>query len=327
MANVSPLPLRLTLLAALKDTFGDIKGFARAVALIWVAMLIFVDAPSLYLAESINRGIVEELKKKGEIPEEAPSTAGLEEKKKALDPALVQKLSREDIRNAIKMEYLALNMLLSLAQALLVFSFVVAWYKGLLLGQGQGKMIIPLLGRMEWDYGWTSMKVGLVSAPIIIVMMGFALAGSPEFAAETGGEDIRKHIPLFVIGTVALVYLQSRLAMAYPLTIVGKKNEVLKQAWKMTEGNGLQIMMGNILLMVPLMLVMIGVIMGVAWLLQTLGFEPAPRLSLDPTPFTTHVAAMMLRGLGGIFTLAMLAALSAFHARLYAYFVRVQQPA
>lgn len=318
------IPIRATVRDAYRDVFSDFKGFFKTTWLIWLLLLLCVEVPMGFLTEQMRselgsdgavtdtRAVLEE---SGlvEKPQEKPSVA------QGGAPVQAQ---AEKPRKTISLKTAAMVMVVDIIQVLLLFSFVVAWYRALLLHEKRGSIIAPRLGRNEWHYAWTNMKAGFVLAPFFIFIFlgiaGMAMNAGPEVTIS--GVDIA----VLGLGLVALFYLQARLALAYPATAVGEHITPLKHAWDLSRGLGWRILGGNLLVVLPLMSGLLLFAALLSKLVDWLAPLPDPSLAQaqQAVPALVTYGQVLMKIISNYFILVFFGVLSAFHARIYATLMR-----
>ncbi len=324
MTQSLPLPIIATVNAAYGDVLGNLKAFLGSIWLILLMMVLFVEIPTLIMTQEIYKSIHPE------------AYAALEDTGAKLDMPSTEKTVPQKIAEAensrpvtieearqVKPEHLAIIFALNLFQMAMVFSFSVAWYRQLLLGDKKGKTIVFHYGKPEWHFTLTAMKSGFAQAPVVLVMISFFMASIPEFA---GGEaiSVSDNWPLFVGGIVLMLYLIARTSMSYPMTVMGEVTEPFKQSWAMTRQNVWRIFIGNLMIGLPTVMAALGIVIGISLLVGTAqhgmtgeAMPPDSRLS-----FAEHV---LFKTIGAAFILFLFGLVSAFYARSYAFMIRSKQ--
>jgi hypothetical protein len=180
------------------------------------------------------------------------------------------------------------------------------------LGAPKDKIILFRFGKMELDYSWTSVKTAFVLLPLLLIAVALAFSLIMPQPGETSGPETYAFI---AIGVLASLYLQARLSIAYPLTVMGDA-EPVKKSWKLTGRYGVQLAIGQVLIVVPMMVVMLGFVFAASALIEH--FRPD---ALDTHRELPLFAALLLKAIGSLFTLSVFAALVAFQARAYGFLV------
>ncbi|MDX1923201.1 MAG: hypothetical protein SFW65_08750 [Alphaproteobacteria bacterium] len=324
MTQSLPLPIIATVKAAYGDVIGNLKAFLGSIWLILLMMVLFVEIPTLIVTQEIYKSIHPEVQiaqqdmgPKLDLP---PSEKGVTEKIAEAENSRAVTIAEA---RQVKAEHLAMILALNLFQVAMVFSFSVAWYRQLLLGEKKDKTIIFHYGKPEWHFTLTAMKSGFAQAPIVLVMVSFFMASIPEFA---GGEavSISDNWPLFIGGIVLMLYLIARTSMSYPITVMGEVTEPFKQSWVMTKQNVWRIFLGNLLIGLPTVIVALGIVIGVSLLISTTqqNVTGEAAQAINRLSFAEHV---LFKTIGAAFILFLFGLISAFYARAYAFMIRTKQ--
>lgn len=317
-------PLSLPILATLKAAYGDVfakpTSFMKVMWLILLMMVLFVDLPMMVTQREAYLSMHPD--KRVEITQKSEPTK--------IDLPATEQSTSEAVRpsppegNSLKMEYVLVMLAISLLQLVLLFSFSVAWYRQLLFGDNKGKTITFRFGKMEYQFGVTAMKNGLVMAPIMLIMMSYYIASIPGFA-DGDPIDVADYWWLFVTGAMAMMFLVARLSMSYPLTMMGQFDAPVKQSWNLTKGQSLQIGLGFFTMVVPASIAMIVVVVGASYLINA-GAQPTDE-ELNRNLDISFVEHLIYRAIGSAYMLYVFGLVSAFYARAYAFLVRSQDPA
>ncbi len=329
MTQSLPLPVLATVKAAYGDVFGNLKGFLGSIWLILLMMVLFVEIPTLIMTQQIYKSIhpeahttLDDMTGKIDVPSPEKS---LEEKSTAEKVAASENSRPVTIEEArqVKPEHLAIILALSLFQMAMIFSFSVAWYRQLLLGEKKDKTIVFSYGKPEWHFTLTAMKSGFALAPIVLVFTSFFMASIPEFS---GGEavSLEDNWAVFLGCGLLMMFVIARLSMSYPLTVMGQTTEPFKQSWVMTAKHVWRIMLGNILLALPTVVVALGIVIGVSLLISSAqqGIAGDVAQQGNRLGFAEHV---LFKAIGAAFILFLFGLMSAFYARVYAFMIRSQQ--
>lgn len=324
MTQSLPLPVLATVKAAYGDVIGNLKGFLGSIWLILLMMVLFVEIPTLMMTQYIYNSIHPEL-------QNAPNAASGKIDLPATEKGTAEKIAEaenskpvtiEEARQ-VKPEHLAVILGLSLLQMAMLFSFSVAWYRQLLLGEKKDRTILFHYGKAEWNFTKTAMKSGFALAPIVLVVTSFFMASIPEFS---GGEAVSLEDNWYIFAGcgVLMMYIIARLSMSYPLTVMGEVTTPFKQSWTMTAQQVWRIMLGNILLALPTVLAALGIVIGVSLAITSAeqsitgeAVQAGARLG-----FAEHV---LFKAIGATFILFLFGLMSAFYARVYAFMVRSKQ--
>ncbi len=314
------LPVVSTVVAAYQDVFADLPATLRAMALIAALLVLVVEVPMLFLSDYVTRNLepaapaaswedaLEPEAEKPAMPEDgAPSGAD-----EAVQPS-------ESLTTRAPLVVLA-AMILSAIQMLILFRFTLAWYRQLLSGEGRGRVIPFRFGKPEIRLVWTSIKVGFVFLPVIFITSAvLAYAGSPE-----GGGDVSGLWPLLLAMVAVLLFLQARMALAYPATVMEATEAPVRQSWNLTRRQSLGLILGNLLSILPGIAGLMLVFWGLSWIFSFVLPEPEPGQAAAPILLAGHLV-MKITGVFGM--LLLVATLSAFHAHAYAYLMRSSSPA
>jgi hypothetical protein len=296
-------PVFTTVRAAYADVFGNFPAFLRGIWLIWLLLFVLVDVPNHFVTQ--DAGVMMKTLAKN-LPENTQ-----------LKPEEVM-MSGHPV---LKLPYIVLMGAFSCLQMMLVICFTVAWYVQLLRGENKGKTLTPRLGKREWNYAWTSLKVGFVLFPAFVILGGLLTAFLPQ--SGEGGPTVETYMCMVVAGLLAL-YLQARLSMSFPLTVLDHIQEPLKQSWDMTKKNSLPVMAGLISVFIPILLLMVTVILLLSVGAEAL-FAPGHVSAGEEEMVFPAPIVLGLKAVGSLFTLLIFGVLSAFQARAYAYFLRTQE--
>ncbi|MBI3418863.1 MAG: hypothetical protein HY053_01845 [Proteobacteria bacterium] len=303
------LPLLATLLAAARDVFGDLPGTLRSFWFIGLLLIVIVEVPMLFLSDYVGKHVLPELKQQvAEASAQVTTPTGA--KPGEIKPSdEIPNLPKSVLaRNPSTMWVVLLGLGLNTVQMLLLFRFMVGWYRRLLVGEGKGKTISLRLAKPEWQLMWTSVKVAFAFLPVALAI--FVVI---TFANPTGDPNA---LPAFniwpylvVIGVVAL-YLQARLALAYPITCMEGTDAPVRQSWNLTRRQAIRIALGNLLTVIPLMLGIGLLFLGLSWILANLFSVPE-----NGEEAVAMAVRLVLKSLSVFSMLFLVAGLSAFHAR------------
>lgn len=324
MTQSLPLPILATVKAAYGDVIGNLKGFLASIWLILLMMVLFVEIPTLMMTQHIYHSIhpearttLDDVTGKIDVPATEKGTAEKLAEAENSKPVTIAEARQ------VKPEHLAVILALSLLQMAMIFSFSVAWYRQLLLGEKKDKTIIFHYGKAEWNFTMTAMKSGFALAPIVLVITSFFMASIPEFS---GGEAVSLSDNWYIFAGCGLLmmYVIARLSMSYPLTVMGEATTPFKQSWTMTAQQVWRIMLGNILLALPTVFVALGIVIGVSLLVTSAeqGITGEAVQTGSRLGFAEHV---LFKAIGAAFILFLFGLMSAFYARVYAFMVRSKQ--
>lgn len=319
MPATLPIPLLSTVQKAYRDVFGDLGALLRALCVLLFMSVVLVEIPTMMMTDYIYGYVHPVKEKKVEAPAspstgpEAPVSA---ETKKANDDAM-------EAAQRIQPEHMAALMALNLLQMAILVSFLVAWYRQLLLGEKTGGIILFRFGKNELAFAKTLVKASLVLFPVMMVLLSYGLALMPEFS-DGKPEDISQVWPVFLICVLLLLYFLASLSMSYPLTIMGETAAPIKDSWRMTKPHLVNIIAGNLMLFIPAIIGSTLIISGVSWLLH-LPYQPVPGAVAPEDVHDPFYVTLCLKAFGVLFTFILFALISAYQARVYAFLVRSQQ--
>jgi hypothetical protein len=336
-------PLMLTVRDSYRDVFGNIKGFFKTTWLIWALLLVCVEIPASFVAERI-RGEMGTIRQTETFSQQVdtfledetalPAPRALPEKtapevsgKPDLAPPGAGKPpatnALDDAEHRVSLTSGLMMMLVNLVQVLILFAFVVAWYRNLLLHEKKGETVPFRIGRNEWHFAWTNMKASLFLMPIFFIATSLVVGSLMSEAATMNAVDSL----VFSVAVIAFIYVQARLTLSYPMTAIGKFETPIQESWNMTKDHVWRIACGNILIILP----MAGALMVFAYILSlVVGLMAPPPESPVPDDVagpSVHFYIMQyaMHAFGSYFTIFFLAVISAFHARVYAMLVRGQK--
>jgi hypothetical protein len=199
-----------------------------------------------------------------------------------------------------------------------MFRFMQGWYRQWLVGENKGQTIGMRLGRGEWQIMVAGVKAGFVFLPFLF--LGTMILASAFPGGDVNVAPVFNFWPYLAVMLAAALYVQARVSLAYPITAMSEDaTACVRQSWKLTKNQGARIALGNLLISVPTMAAVWLLFMGLSWIMSL--FLP------ENVPITN--GSMLDIGLQFLFKvvaefciLLFLAALSAYHARCYAYLVR-----
>ncbi len=327
-------PLSLPLLATVKAAYGDVCndffGFLKIIWVILLMMVLFVELPMLMVQREVYYSVHPEKRVEASQIVDAskldlPSTEKKSSEKAPTDNTTSDVTKDATMEQASRVDptHVMIMMGLSLLQLLLIFSFSVAWYKQLLFNEKKGSTVFLHFGKLEWNFGLTAMKSGIVLAPIVLVLMSYYMASIPGFAE---GEPIHlaDYTGLYVGGCVLMLYLVSRLSMSYPLTMMGRYDAPIKESWSMTKHQAGRIMLGFLMMSFPVTIVTMVVVVGASYLIN-MGAPTLPDGTISKDIETGFAEHLFYKTIGSLYMIFAFALVSAFYARAYAFLVRSQQ--
>jgi hypothetical protein len=309
----SRFPVLATVSAAYRDVFADFPAFLRSVWLILALLIVVVEIPTLLVFEHIRSDILPELQ---EVKQKLQ--ASVAQGATALDPADQEKAEQLTSRLLLPtIGILGINLL----WMVLLFRFTYAWYRQLLTGEEKGKLIGFRLAKPEWQLIWTGTKVALVLFPLFFMGFGVLITVNPPPGAEATGSvaDVWPYLAVMIAG---LLYLQSRMTVAYPATVIGDTDAPVRQSWNLTRRQSLRLIAGNLLAALPALLAGIALFFGLAGILQFVVPMPELEMGQEPGRVGVVLAQVVVKIAISAWSLLFFALLSAFHAHAYAYLVR-----
>lgn len=333
------LPVLATVKAAYGDVFGNFAAFLKIVWVIWLALLIAVELPALLLGEQVRKELAVQQAQIGDAakkenvvapPAQEPAGESMESDKKAGETtqAAGEAPAMPVPRTRLSLDLLVASMILNLVQVALIFCFSVAWYRQLLLHEEKGRLIGLRFGKREWNFGWTSVKAGFALAPLSFILFGVVMANAP--GAEVTADIRQQNLVIMVVCLITMLYVQARLSLAYALTVMGENKAPIARSWELSRGQSLRLMAGNLLTVAPISAAVMGFVYALSWgITQMLGAPAVPgALEQAPDPNSPIMLAfsIFMKAVGALFTLLVVATLSAFQARSYAYLLRASAP-
>jgi hypothetical protein len=266
----SRFPVLATVLAAYRDVFADFPAFLRSVWLILALLIVVVEFPTLLVFEHIRSDILPELQEVKQRLQDAAAQGAT-----VLDPADEEKAVA--LTSKLLLPTVGI-LLINLLWMGLVFRFTYAWYRQLLTGEDKGKLIGFRLAKPEWQLIWTGTKVALALFPLCFLGFGVLMTVSPPpgTAATASIGDAWPYIAVVVAG---FLYLQSRMTVAYPATVIGDTEAPVRQSWNLTRRQALWLVSGNLLTVLPALLAGLALFMGLAGILQFI--VPMPEMGQE----------------------------------------------
>lgn len=301
MTTSKKLPVMETVRAALKDVFGDLRGFLRIIWMLWLGLAIAAAVPQLMIGKEERAQLhqvmaaIQKLQSGIGKSETAVDASNLDES------SVKQMLEKAKTGPAVGLA----GFLDMLVEVVLILRFQVEWYRQLLLGEKRGAPIRPGFGKAEWDLGMTMTKFSLVLFPIFLIALIVVFF---ETLNQNWGTTA---ILTMVAAAVAATVLSVRFSLAYPLTVLGHGEESLKQSWDMSRGQVLPLLLGVCMVSVPLMIGAWAVEFILSWVL----------LPGDDVEIYGSVAwvEVVIRSLSAGAKLFVTGVIIAFYARVYAW--------
>jgi hypothetical protein len=197
-----------------------------------------------------------------------------------------------------------------------LFRFTLGWYRQLLLGENKGEVVKLRLGKPEWQLMLTSVKAGFAFMPFVFIAMMILTAAYPDGDVKVAAAfDIWPWLGGLLL---CVLYVQARLALAYPICAMGEHTTSVRQSWRLTQRQSLRIAAGNLLIELPFIAAMVGVVYALSWLLA-LVIHPE---TLMQNNIADILVRILFKAIAEFFILLIIAGISAYHARCYAYLVR-----
>jgi hypothetical protein len=308
---LSRFPVLPMVAAAYRDVLSDVPGFLRSITLILGLLIVVVELPSLLIFNHIQTNITPELSAVKDRLQKAVAEGATSLNMK--DQARLDELTSQLLAPTIGM------LVTNLLWFVLFFRFIYEWYRRLLTGEDKGKLIGFRIARPEWQLIWTATKVAFVLFPFSIIAFGLIISVQPPSGmppSATWGEIL----PWLVVCGIGLLYLQARMTVAYPATVIEDPHPPVRQSWNLTKWQSLNLIAGNLLTALPVFLGGVALFMGLAFLLQLV--IPMPEGGPQPGDLGILFAQFVGKAFVSAWSLLLFGLLSAFHAHAYAYLVR-----
>lgn len=306
-------PLLATAVTAYRDVFGNPANTMRMITFSWMLMFLLIDIPTHFIGKEITAAVEAQKATQASNPKpELPPDMPPEVAAKAAE--IMANFPQEPPR--IKTEHIIASFALNLLQVMIIFSFAVALYRKFLRGDAREKPIFFRFGKQEWDYSWTSVKAGFAVLPVLLLVAGLAFS---LIVPQGEVQNLETYV-LIAVGVAIGLYLQARLSIAYPLTVMGETQAPVRKSWKMTGKYGVQLAIGQVLIVVPMTLLLLGLVFTASALVEHFFAD-----ALNPKHEFPLAATLLLKAIGSLFTLSVFAVLAAFQARAYRFLVKSEE--
>lgn len=300
------LPVKEIARDALKDVFGDIKGFLR------VSGVMILLIMGLGIANTALFGEDWAQLTKAMATKPAASAAMNPD----INPAMNGAATAE--KNAAVFRILPGVLLLVLGQWLLLFLFNVAWYQQLLLGKNKGKTIFLRFGKAEWNMGVVDFQRDAI---MLLTYIGCAFLTGVAMALS--GLLTKSSLIIGVLaGAVFCVTLffwlrfTLRLSLVDPLAIVGQRDNAFTISRRMMKGREWSFLVGFLLVTFPTWLVFLVLFIGIGFIGAAL---------TGASQHALNAVALVVALLSSCQMVVLTALPAAYTARVYAWLRREEE--
>ena len=159
-----------------------------------------------------------------------------------------------------------------LAVTLGAAAVAVAWHRHLLLGESLNHRLAPLDARVARYLFLTvvlAFLIGTTPALVLLMVGGPALLGGAEAGTAPDGAGLG--LLLVPIVAIACLWVALRVQLIFPATAIADHTMTPARSWALTRGQGGQLFLGFLLVMLPVTLGMVALTLVLGWLAEATG--------------------------------------------------------